>query len=357
MLSQISAHLRQKLKVFFLTDDLVFKNKVMPIVQEKFEPIGQVSSLTVTGLKTIAYVDGGQAEILSGGNICLSFIRVFGQVMRGSAKIGSEMHEFYVLTTAVYKRGDIWYESKIFPMQRGNNGDNACDNVTEEGADTVVINNVGEGNNCADEVSGCLVDEEDLVICSHDTSINGGGERAAISSVANMARRLAELKLASRMAMRVDYVVLDGTLDVKYPSEEKYRRALGEKVCALAKSCSLFTTCGNNPVVLLRALSPLPECWSYHVDEQIYFVRLHAKSRHIFRFEGCCEVLGYLAQNSCDALFLGYPYGLILVDKMARVSNVERDGLRMKLLLRDENREFVDYLNAMNAHDILDRLG
>ena len=42
---------------------------------------------------------------------------------------------------------------------------------------------------------------------------------------------------------------------------------------------------------------------------------------------------------------------------MARVSNAEQNALKMNLLLRDENKEIVEYLNTMNAHDILDNLG
>ncbi len=322
MISQISEQLRQKLKVFFLADDIIFNNKVIPISQNNFNVILNADKIEHEG-KTIAFVDGGQAEILRGGNLCLSFIRVFAQLMQGERKVHSVIYEFYVLTTAVYRRGEIWYEGKIF-QERGEK----------------------------------LVSEDDLVVCSTDSSIRQGSERASISVVSSMARRFAELKLASQV--ETDYVLLDGTLAGTYVNEEKYLEQLvilGKKVGALAKSCSLFTTCGNNPVVLLQKISPIQGCWSYFVEERSYFVKLHPRAKHVFRFEGNIEMLGLLVENSCDALFLGYPYGLIVADKMARVSNAERDGLKMKLLLREENKEFVDYLNAMNAHDILDRLG
>ncbi len=321
MISQISEQLRQKLKVFFLADDIIFNSKVIPITQENFNGITS-GVVRVVGVKekVIAFVDGGQAEILRGGNLCLSFIRVFAQVMRGERKVGVMLSEFYVLTTAVYRKGEIWYEGKIF-QEKGEK----------------------------------LVNEDDLVVCSTDSSIRNGAERAAISVVSSMARRFAELKVASQVD--ADYVLLDGTLAGTYLNEEKYLGMLKGKVGALAKSCALFTTCGNNPVVLLQKISPIQGCWSYFVEGKSYFVKLHPKAKHVFRFEGNIEMLGLLMANSTDALFLGYPYGLIVADKMARVSNVEKDGLKMKLLLREENREFVDYLNTVNAHDILDRLG
>jgi len=311
MLSQISQHLRQKLKLFFLTDNLILNNKVIPVSSENFQ------ELKPSAEKTIAFVDGGQAEILSGGNLCLSFIRVFAQVMQGAKKLESFKEEFYLLTTAVYRQGEIWYESKIF------------------GSD--------------------LIAEEDLIISSQDAAIKSGQERGPISKVTNMARRLAELKLAS--CIKADYILLDGTLESTFQSEEKYLQNLGKNVGALAKTCSLFTTCGNSPVVLLQKLSPTQNSWSYFVEENNYFVKLNSKAKHVFRFQGNKEILSVLLPHSSDPLFLGYPYGLILADKMARVSNAEKNALKMSLLLREENRELVGYLNTLNAHEILDNLG
>ena len=318
MLSEISEHLRKKLKLFFLTDDLIFNNKVIPIIQENFKEINTAESGDLN--KTIAFVDGGQAEILSGGNLCLSFIRVFAQVMRREERVKQLKYEFYVLVMSSYKKGDIWYEGKIFPV-------------------------LGES----------LVDEEDLMICSRDSSIRQGNERAPISVVANMARRFAELKLASLDS--ADHVLLDGTLTRTYINEENYLRLLGGNVGALAKSCTLFTTGGNNPMVLLRKLSPFQSCWSYLIENNSYFVRLNDDAKQVFRFEGNEEMFSLLLSNCSDALFLGYPYGLILADKLARVSNTEKNGLMTSILLREENREFADYLNTINAHDILDRMG
>jgi len=309
MLSEISLHLRNKLKVFSLIDNLLLNNKVIPINQENFQEL-----LPSDQNKTIAYIDGGQAELISGGNLCLSFIRISAQILQGTKRISSQKQQFYLLTTAVYKQGDIWYESKIF-------GDS-------------------------------LVNEEDLLICSNDSSLKSGQERGPIGKVANMARRFAELRLASQV--KADYVLLDGTLEPTFKNEEKY---FSSNVSALAKTCSLFTTCGNNPVLLLQRLSPYQQSWVYFVTDKTYFVKLHPKAKHLFRFEGSPEILLHLMRSSSDPLFLGYPYGLILADKMARISNNEQNSLKMNILLRDENKEIVSYLNSMNAHEILDNLG
>ncbi len=319
MLSEISRHLQEKLKVFFLTDNLILNNKVIPITPENFQEIHR-SPEKETEPKTIAFIDGGQAEILSGGNINLSFIRVFAQVMNNNAKISSVTEEFYILTNAVYRQGEIWYEGKLFSTR-----------------------------------NDVLVEESDLIISSTDASIRSGNERAPISKVTMMARRFAELKLAQKIS--ADYILLDGTLETIFKNEEKYIAALGSNVAALAKTCSLFTTCGNSPVVLLQKLSPYAGCWQYAAGGNNYFVKLHPQAKHIFRFQGNAGILPGLVANSSDALFLGYPYGLIVADKLARVSNSEKNSLKMSFLLRNENREVASYLAAMDAHEILDRLG
>jgi hypothetical protein len=201
-----------------------------------------------------------------------------------------------------------------------------------------------------------LVREEDLFISSNDASIKSGLERAPIAKITNIARRLAELSLATEMQDKVDFVVLDGTLEKTFTNEEAYLSRLKENVTALAKSSSLFTVNGNSPLILLNKLCS-EGTWSYFLENKSYFVKLHEKTKHVFRFEGNKEVLPFLVDNSSDALFLGYPYGLILVDQFARVSNEEKNSLKMNFLLKAENKEIAEYLNSSNAHDILDHLG
>lgn len=306
MLKTIGEELRRKISSFSKEDSLIFKNEVIKINQNNFQSIDNTNED-----RSIAFIDGGQAEIISAANFCLSFIRVTGLKIKGSNKLDLVKKEFYLLTTAKHSNDDIYYESKIF-------GDK-------------------------------LILEGDLLISSNDQSIRAGRERASINKVADMARRFAELSLAKEI--ETDFAILDGTLEPTFKNEEKY---LGD-YCALAKSSSLFTASGNSPTVLLNKLKE--GCWSYLVRGNTYFVKLHQKSKHVFRFEGNKEILPYLIRNCNDALFLGYPYGLILVDKMARVSNEEKNSLKMRFLLDQENKEIVEYLQTTNAHDILDNLG
>ncbi|HLD80326.1 MAG TPA: hypothetical protein VJA18_07245 [Candidatus Nanoarchaeia archaeon] len=319
MLKEVSEFLKKHLSQFPAEDQLLFNNKVIEIRKDNFTAI--FKSLPPA---SIAFIDGGQAEIISAGNFCLSFIRTGALAYTNNQKSTDYKHEFYLLTIARHENNKIVYQSSIFPS-------------------------LGEK----------LIDEQDLVI-SIDVSltrqnIQKGLEPASITQVANAARRFAELALAAKIAASADIIVLDGTLDCSYPNEEKYLAKLPAQACALAKSSSLFTVSGNSPVVLLNKLNPFGR-WSYPIEGNNYFVKLHEKAKHVFRFTGNKDALPALVENSNDALFLGYPYGLIAVDKFARVSNEEKKALRMKVLLQAENKEIAEYLFATNAHDILDNL-
>ena len=94
----------------------------------------------------------------------------------------------------------------------------------------------------------------------------------------------------------------------------------------------------------------------------LFIVKLHEKSRHVFRLDVYNEkyhlqqILSALAKNSTDPAFLGYPYGLIEADKFSRISNQEKDFLKTKLLSKLKNENINRLLNTINAHNILDNI-
>jgi len=311
MLNKISEYLKNFVTDFSEDDSLIFNNKVIKIDKNNFSEIKEENNK-----RKIAFIDGGQAEILSAGNFCLSFIRIGALVYQDNKMIKDYQHEFYLLTTAKYQNNDLTYESKIFTN------------------------------------TPSLIYEADLTISSNDPSIRNGIERAPISKVSSMARRFAELSLAKKV--EADIIVVDGTLEPTFRNEEKYLD-LPENVCSLAKSSSLFTASGNSPVVLLNRIG-LHGCWNYLIEDDSFFVKLHPRSKHVFRFMGNKDFLTALTENSRDALFLGYPYGLIAVDRFARVSSSEKKNMLASFLLRNENKNLSDYLSTINAHDILDRI-
>lgn len=312
MLQKISREIKETLSSFPSEDKIIFNNKNININKNSFQQIPKIQDAQP---KTLAFVDGGQAEIISAGNFCLSFIRIFAQIFNNNKKINSVKNEFYLFTRAKEMEGELYYLSKIFPL------------------------------------SGRLIDGEDLLVDSNDATIRSGIERASISRISSMAGRFAELALAQKI--KADFIVLDGTLAPAFKNEEKFLGKLPSNISALAKTSSLFTVSGNSPVVLLNKISP-KGCWSYFVGGKTYFVKLHEKARHVFRFEGDKDVLPFLVQNSIDPLFLGYPYGLIFADRFARISRMEKNSLKTRFFL--QNKEIADYLASTNAHDILDSI-
>ncbi|PIZ51505.1 hypothetical protein COY27_03340 [Candidatus Woesearchaeota archaeon CG_4_10_14_0_2_um_filter_33_13] len=311
MLNKISQEIKQMINTYSQEDQIIFNNQTININENDFSTIKETETN-----KTITFIDGGQAEIISTGNFCLSFIRVFAQTFKDNKKTEQKKHEFYLFTKAKWQNDDLFYESKVY--------------------------------------GSSIINSGDLLISSNDSTIKTGSERAPINKITNMARRFAELSLANEV--KSDYILLDGTLEPTFKNEEKYLQRLGTNVSSLAKSSSLFTTSGNSPIILLNKIGP-QDNWSYFLKDKTYFVKLNSKAKHVFRFEGNKEILPTLVRNSQDALFLGYPYGLILTDKLARVSNSEKNSLKVKFLLKSENKEIIDYLATSNAHDILDNLG
>lgn len=300
MLQTISKALQEIILTFPKDDSLLLAGKSIHIKGENFRLLNPLPE------QEIAFIDGGQAELLVTGNICVSFVRIAAQIFQGKRKVKLLKQEFYLLTLVKGQEGKSYYVTRVFSQ----------DNQ--------------------------LIEEEDLQITC---------EEREITQVTNIARRFAELSLAAKL--KNNHVILDGTLEPTYPGEEKYLAKLGTNVSALAKTSILLTQSGNSPLVLLDKIGP-PFCWQYVVDEQLSFVKLHPKAKHVFRFTGNKETLAALLPYCTDALFLGYPYGLLFVDKIARVSNTEKKSLRMQLLLR--NSQLNDYLRATNAHDILDSL-
>ena len=299
MINEIAQHIKSSL-IVNEDDSIVLNGTNYKVGRDNF------STIDVSNGMSIAYIDGGQANVLTAANFCLSFLRIVGVVFKDNLKVKEYRKEFYLLVTVKENQ----FQTKLF-------------------GDKII---------------------EEFSIDSKDTSIRVGNDTASITSVVGIARRCAELSLAREIES--DYKVLDGTLEVKYAEEKKYFSA---GLSSLAKSSTLCTSSGNSPVVLLNKLGP-NAIWKYFLNQKTSFVKLNDNAKHVFRFEGV-DCLPYLVENCKDALFLGYPYGLLLADKLARISNEEKNSLKMKFLLDTKNKEIAEYLFTQNAHNILDNLG
>ena len=109
MINTISKHIKQVLTRFKEKDSLLFNNQLYTINKANFKEINVKNEP-----KTMAFIDGGQAEILSAANFCLSFIRIAAVTFQNTKRVNFVKNEFYLFTTALYQETELYYQSKIF---------------------------------------------------------------------------------------------------------------------------------------------------------------------------------------------------------------------------------------------------
>lgn len=293
--------------------------------------------------KRIAFVDGGNAEIIGSLNFSVNLVRVCYVLYQNNKKISAKKFEALAFVEAISQDNEIYYKASFF------NEKNSI------GLDEILFN-------------------------SFDHTLMLGINRAEIASVANALRRFAELRIAKIISDEeiADTIVLDGNLQSTITNENKYLNELYNSceknhviLSALSKTSSVFTDNGNLLSIVLSNISNFPSWFYYPIVEinnpnhkaEMFFVKLHAASRHVFRFEifnvqkaKADEIIRELAGNCIDPIFIGYPYGLVEADKIARVSNQEKESLRTMFMVKLRNKNIEKYLNSKNAHEILDRI-
>ncbi len=293
-------------------------NKEIKIDKENFSEIKKVDQ------GRICFIDGGQAELLKGADFSLQFIRTAALIFEDNVKKDRKINEFFVFISMKEDN----YHTEIFP------------------------------------VKGKSV--EGIKINSFDATIREGKERASISKIGGIIRRFAELELAGDVVDEVDAVVLDGSLKCLVKGEEEKMNELLRKaeekdtaVGGLAKTSKII----KDGKSILRKLMETEGEWYYKIEGGESVVKLNKSSSYVFEFNINKEkfrenVLGMMAANSNDAVFPGYPYGMILVDRLARVSNEEKDYLftRLKSSAGKRWSKIRNGLNVLNSHDILDNI-
>lgn len=279
------------------------------------------------GKKKICFIDGGNAELLGSNNFSIQIIRIGAVCYQNNKKLWTDKKDFYVIVKADGKS----FEAKTLP------------------------------------------EKYELKFELGDESLKEGRSTVRISKVADYIRRIAELDFARKKSEESDIVVLDGSLEEKFDQEKKYLKklyALSENkiVAGVSKTNSLLTDKGHSLSMVLSGMkkgswnyNPVAKIDSDNLKADIWFARLHEKSEYIFRVDvagNAEELLSELKRNSRDPVFLGYPYGLIDVDRLARISNQEKEYLRTRLMveLGDDWKELKKYQNSLNAHSILDNI-
>ena len=297
----------------------------------------------------IAFIDGGSSEIIKSSNFSLSLMKVYYTIYQNNKRINAKKQDFYSFVSAKNIDNELFY-------------------------------NVEFVNNEADKIG---LDKNDLLLSSLDETIRQGIARASISRIPNVIRRFSEIKTAFNvidLLNKNDIIVLDGSLQCAFTNEKKYFEELYKKaleqnvvVCGLSKTTTLMTDKGNSIANALNKFNfqgkwlyhPVAEIKSNEHKAEMCFVKMHEKSRHIFRFEiykeqkeRLAETVSLLADNCKDPVFLGYPYGLIDADKNARISNQEKNMLLTLFSAKfgKDWERIKESLSNVDAHDILDNI-
>ncbi len=298
--------------------------------------------------KKIAFIDGGNAEVISSPELSVSLVRVYCTVYQDNKRISSQIAEFYSVATSFLKEGEVHYGAEIYDVKG---------------------------------ISG--LDASMMTFNSYDPTIKQGIFRSKIGIIGGIARRFAEIKMAAAAAAMLeegDMIVRDGTLQSSVTGEsglleELYMKASsrGVIVTGLAKTSNLYMDDGSAASSYFLRLGPEGK-WFYHPIAEIrhpdhkadlYFARLNDMSNHVFRFEvykqGRYDIenlVSMLAGNAKDPVFLGYPYGLVEADQFARVTRQDVEYARAMFMAKagKEWARIKDLMSSSDAHDVLDNI-
>jgi hypothetical protein len=318
--------------------------------------------------KEVAFVDGGNLEILRAPNFSVQLVRVYYNIFDwknervAPRKVPPRM-EFFVTAFAKMIDGKMYYSGILHPMVE-------------------------------DQIE--YLPSGDLMVDSMDRQLATGGFRADISVMGELTRRAAEWVLTGHVMREEldegDLLVRDGTLQTavsneKYYSMPAYEAAdkRGVLLGGLAKTSTMFTTTGLSLLAAVHRLSqdcdlkgsawyyhPLAE--NHHTDHpaEMFVTKLHPDSKYVFRFElykpqaermdreSMDGLFRRLGRNSDDWSFVGYPYGLVEADASARVTFHESSGIKSMVNMTLSNMACFDkisrHLQATNAHSVLDSI-
>ena len=332
-----------------------------PLTKERFKTI------KATELKgKVAYVDGGNQEILGAPNFSVQVNRVYYNIFKGQERLQSrslpQRIEFFSATHSRFSGENIIYDTSVFPAQ--------------------------------ESFKDLLPREKDLSFDSFDRTVTIGTQRADIARVASISRRFAEWNYAKHVLDKVleegDVLVVDGTLQTAFTNESRYTLDLyklakdkGVAVTGLSKTSHLFTNTGLSLIGAVVKLGKeagienefyvkVAEARSSDHNAVIFVVKLHPKAERAFRYEvhreqfmtldeeSVKEIFFQLVSNSRDIGFPGYPYGLVEADQFARVRGSEVTSYQTLFLSQISKMgrwpKFARHIHAVDAHGYLNTL-
>ncbi len=276
----------------------------------------------------VGYVDGGSSVLLEAPSFILQKVRLVGVIFDQGKRVRSKKEEFEVIVQL--SKGE--WKVSCFPEN--------------------VFSNLRMG--------------------LKESSLQEGSSLVKCLKVGEIVRRLAELDFLARFMRETtaDVFVLDGSFEATTPFERPFLKQIqeqGQLSVGLSKTSKVLTKEGLDVASVLAKRKE--GAWWYHPiletaeEWDFSFVRLHNQSKYVFRLDfwkgkEIGKALSYLGGESKDPIFPGYPYGLIVVDQLARVRNEERDFLLMRFKVEAAGKweSIASCLRSIDAHSVLDEI-
>lgn len=311
----------------------------IPLATENISIISESSSPICS-----SFVDGGIGDVFITPSMCVHLVRIHSSLWSGTKRMRMHTQEAFLIVMPRAVDDDVTYEVFVYPRK-----------------------------------SFLLPTTPQSFPAMHR------GTQIPIGAIGNKVRVILEALECKRLCNELDagdVIVRDGLVhsidereQLAFDRAAELARAHKVSLVGFAKTSNLYTDTGDDA---LRCVSRLAERidlpWFYHplakratldiTDTSI--IKLHAKSRHVFRLDlllhggrSLAQIAAMLVTQSCDAAFLGYPYPLVFADRLARVSNQETQALRCKLLAACKTQgKILDLdLTSLDAHLILDSIG
>ncbi|MFA5141433.1 MAG: hypothetical protein WC471_00495 [Candidatus Woesearchaeota archaeon] len=178
-----------------------------------------------------------------------------------------------------------------------------------------------------------------------------------LKEIGNIVRNVYELRFCRKVQQDFEGLIIkDGAFEAFTELEKKELEKL-TNICGLSKT-SMDTF---QDISLTGALNKIPGTW-YLESEGYHIVKLNSLSRYSFRLDlkslNIMDVIPALIFNSKDFVYPGYPYGLILVDRLARVSDQQTAYLKayIEAKMGKDWKKISLLENSTNAHSVLDKL-
>ncbi|MEM2115841.1 MAG: hypothetical protein QW524_02635 [Candidatus Woesearchaeota archaeon] len=166
-------------------------------------------------------------------------------------------------------------------------------------------------------------------------------------------RRILELKL-TQILSNENICILDGSFE-KADKEESFLLEKIKNSIAISKKSKLLTDLGIGFERFFNQVK-INTPWFVKIgrkdDYEIYAIKFTDLKNYVFRVDSKISdpenIFGYLYDLSKDGLVYGYPYGLVIIDHLARVSNEDasyyRNLIDIKYKLSSEiHEEFNDF--------------